>query len=155
MGSNPEEAIIFILDLLANPVLPCGGLGLVHLMPSRRPVNRQVTARTAMCSISIGPYVHAMSPLPYCMDAMCHPASGATWHPHFAKFAYFINTTERDNFLIRSPFEVKRMPLESSRRALRFGTSFTEIGGIQNFSFLDPPGSFLPTEKLLASKSLD
>ena len=86
-----------------------------------------------------------------CMDATCHPASGATWHPHFA---CFINTTKRNNFLIRSPFEVKRTPLESSRRALRSNAIFAEIGGLQNFAFLDPPGSFLPTEKLLASKSL-
>ena len=81
-----------------------------------------------------------------CTDAMCHVASGATWHPHFS---CFINTTKHDNFLIRSPFEVKRTPLESSRRALRSGAIFAEIGGLQNFSFLDPPGSkkdsiFLP-----------
>ena len=67
------------------------------------------------------------------MDATCHLASGAMWYPHFSKFACFFNTTERDNFLIRSPFEVKRTPLESSRRALRFGASFAEIGGLQKF----------------------
>ena len=143
MGSNPVEAIIFLLDLLANPMLPRGGLGLVHLMPSRRPVNCQVTARTATCSISIGLYIHAMSPRPYYIDATCHPTNGATWHPHFAKFACFINTTERNNFLIWSPFEVKQMPLESSRRALRSGAGFVDIGGLQNFAFLDPPGSWL------------
>ena len=68
-----------------------------------------------------------------CMDATCHPASGATWHPHFP---CFINTTKRDNFLIRSPFEVKRTPLESSRRALRSGAGFAEIGGLQKFCLL-------------------
>ena len=68
-----------------------------------------------------------------CMDATCHPASGATWHPHFA---CFINTTKRDNFLIRRPFEVKRTPLESSRRALRSGAIFAEIGGLQKFYLL-------------------
>ena len=85
-GSNPVEAIIFVLDILANPMLPRGGMGLVHLMSSRRPVNRQVTAtspsvrlvismldriRTTMCQLVIGPYY---------TDAMCHPLSGATCH---------------------------------------------------------------------------
>ena len=63
-GVEPRGGHNFVLALLANPVLPRGSLGLVHLMPSRRPVNRQVTAHTAMCSISIGLYVHAMSPRP-------------------------------------------------------------------------------------------
>ena len=98
-GVEPRGGHNFVLDLLVNPVLPHGSLGLVHLMPSRRPVNCQVTSRTTTCSISIGPYVHPTSPCLYCMDA--------TWHPHFSKFACFINTTECDNFLIRSPFEVK------------------------------------------------
>ena len=78
----------------------------------------------------------------------CHVA------PLFAKFACWPYRTERDNFLIRSPFEVKRTSLESSRWALLSSASFAEIGGLQKFSFLDPPGSFLPTEKILASKSL-
>ena len=37
---------------------------------------------------------------------------------------------------------MKRTPLESSRRALRYGVGFAEIGGLQKNSFLDPPGSF-------------
>ena len=67
----------------------------------------------------------------YCMDATCHPASGATWHPHFAKFACFINTTECDNFLIRSSFEVKRMSLELYQRALWSDVSFAKIEGLK------------------------
>ena len=70
------------------------------------------------------------------MSATCHPVSGATWHLHFAKFVGFTNTTERDNFLIRSPFEVKRTPLELSRRALRSGASFAEIGGLKKIFLL-------------------
>ena len=83
---NPVETIIFALDILANPVLPCGGLGLVHLMPSWHPSQPQshcpychVTIRTpsqqyassdrtAMCHLVIGPYY---------TDAMCHPLSSS------------------------------------------------------------------------------
>ena len=75
----------------------------------------------ATCHLVIGPYCMdtmchplsgATSSCLYSTDATCHLVSGATWHLHFAKFACFTNTTERDNFLIRSPFEVKRTALE-------------------------------------------
>ena len=86
----------------------------------------------------------AMSSCLYSMDSTCHPVSGATWHLHFAKFAYFINTTERDKFLIRSPFEVKQMSLELDRRGLQSSVGFSEIGALQkNFllgsSWIIPP----------------
>ena len=90
---------------------------------------------TLSCHVSM-PHHHAMSSCLYSTDATCHPISGATWHLHFAKFACFTNTTECDNFLIRSPFEVKRTPLESSRWALRYGVGFADIGVLQKFFLL-------------------
>ena len=95
---------------------------------------------TSACHV-IMPHHHAMPSCLYSMDAMCHPVSGATWHLFLPNFPVDL-IEQNDNFLIRSPFEVKRTPLESSRRALRSGPIFAEIGGIQNFSFLDPPRSF-------------
>ena len=62
----------------------------------------------------------------------CHVA------PLFAKFDYWPYRTERDNFLIWSPLEVKWMPLESSWWALRSGATFANIGGLWKFGL---PGS--------------
>ena len=90
------EAIIFAMNILANPVLPHGGLRFVHLMSSRRPVNHQVTAtspsvcpvismldriHTAMCHLVIGPY---------CTDAMCHPLSDATCRVLVGPYTYHV-----------------------------------------------------------------
>ena len=63
----------------------------------------------------------------------CHVA------PLFSKFACWPYRTERDKFLIWSPFEVKRMPLELSQQALQYGSRFSKIGGLQkNFLFEKP-----------------
>ena len=128
--------------LVNRPVSACTATS-----PSVRPVSSMpARIHTATCHFVIGPYTcHVtlsvqygchVSACPYSRDATCHPVSGATWHLHFAKFSCFTNTTERDNFLIRSPFEVKRMSLELYRRDLRYGASFAEIGGLQNFFLL-------------------
>ena len=75
-GVEPRGGHNFVLDLLANPVLPRGGLGLVHLMPSRRPVNRQVTARIAM-----SPSVRPVSSMPSRIrTSMCHLVIGMYCH---------------------------------------------------------------------------
>ena len=141
-----------------NRELPCVSISLVHVNvlfgANLMPPHHLSSTWHALTNQEL-PHVSAslvhVNTSSSCMDATCHPASGATWLPHFP---CFINTTKRDNFLIRSPFEVKRTPLESSRWALRSDASFAKIGVLQNFAFLDPPGWFLPTEKLLASKIL-
>ena len=144
---------IFALDILVNLMLPHGGLELVHLMPNQRPVNRLVTAciatsssvhpvsgmpaciYTSTCNLVIGLYTfHVTLSIPYRFHVSpcqwCHVA------PLFANFACWPYRTKHDNFLIRSPFEVKRMPLKSSRWALRSGVGFAEIQGLQKFCLL-------------------
>ena len=135
------EAIIFALDIFANHAAtwrPRIG------PPHSQSASSQPPSHYLYCHVTIHTSSHHM-PAWIC-TATCHLVSGLYCHvspcqwchvaPHFAKFTCFINTTERDNFLIRSPFEVKRTSLESSRRALRSGTSFAEIGGLQKFCLL-------------------
>jgi hypothetical protein len=53
--------------------------------------------------------------------AACGPA---TWHTHFAFCLVFLKTSNGIKFLIRGPFEVIHVSLESSRRALRHEVIF-------------------------------
>ena len=64
----------------------------------------------------------------------------ATWH-FSQNFPYWGQTSKRNIFCIRSPFDTPFAPLESSWWDLRHGTIFVEIWWFWKLAFLDPPGS--------------
>ena len=64
----------------------------------------------------------------------------ATWH-FSQNFPCWGQTSKRNIFCIRSPFDTPFTPLESAWRALRHGTIFVAIWWFWKLAFVDPPGS--------------
>ena len=102
---------------------------------------------TLSCHVSM-PHHHAMSSCLYSMDAMCHPVSGATWHLFFPIFPIDLIEQNVITFSYGVYLRWNKCHWNHLDEPFDLVLVFLRLEDFKKFSFLDPPGSFLPTEKL-------